>query len=156
MRWPKRASLSEKWLRQSARLLTCQPYRYQKRKPIPTLAGSLCSVATTCPRPAHLRGNGSAGIPQKSDSSKTWDRVSLSSTKQTEAVAICACIVSTGTQIRANQGNSVEIDLELEPSPPAVLYHGTVAQFLLPATPALHTCINIDQVIALKRQWNCH
>jgi putative RNA 2'-phosphotransferase len=32
----------------------------------------------------------------------------------------------TGTLIRANQGHSVEVDLELEPNePPAVLYHGT-------------------------------
>jgi putative RNA 2'-phosphotransferase len=32
----------------------------------------------------------------------------------------------TGTRIRANQGHSVEIDLELAPAePPAVLYHGT-------------------------------
>jgi len=31
-----------------------------------------------------------------------------------------------GTRIRANQGHSVEVDLELEPaSPPAVLFHGT-------------------------------
>jgi putative RNA 2'-phosphotransferase len=33
---------------------------------------------------------------------------------------------STGTLIRANQGHSVEIDLQLEPAvPPNVLYHGT-------------------------------
>jgi putative RNA 2'-phosphotransferase len=33
---------------------------------------------------------------------------------------------STGTLIRANQGHSVEIDLQLEPTvPPDVLYHGT-------------------------------
>ena len=33
---------------------------------------------------------------------------------------------ATGTRIRANQGHSVEIDLELEPvTPPAVLFHGT-------------------------------
>jgi putative RNA 2'-phosphotransferase len=33
---------------------------------------------------------------------------------------------STGTLIRANQGHSVEVDLELEPMiPPDVLYHGT-------------------------------
>jgi putative RNA 2'-phosphotransferase len=33
---------------------------------------------------------------------------------------------STGTQIRANQGHSVEIDLQLAPAmPPDVLYHGT-------------------------------
>jgi putative RNA 2'-phosphotransferase len=32
----------------------------------------------------------------------------------------------TGTRIRANQGHSVEVDLELEPAnPPAVLFHGT-------------------------------
>ncbi|MEG4082852.1 RNA 2'-phosphotransferase [Microcoleus sp. POL10_C6] len=33
---------------------------------------------------------------------------------------------STGTLIRANQGHSVEVDLQLEPSvPPDILYHGT-------------------------------
>lgn len=32
----------------------------------------------------------------------------------------------TGTRIRANQGHSVEVDLQLAPvTPPAVLYHGT-------------------------------
>src|SRR5262249_25596103 len=32
----------------------------------------------------------------------------------------------TGTLIRANQGHSVEVDLQLEPvEPPGVLYHGT-------------------------------
>jgi putative RNA 2'-phosphotransferase len=32
----------------------------------------------------------------------------------------------TGTKIRANQGHSVEVDLQLEPlDPPALLYHGT-------------------------------
>jgi putative RNA 2'-phosphotransferase len=32
----------------------------------------------------------------------------------------------TGTQIRANQGHSVAVDLQLEPvAPPALLYHGT-------------------------------
>jgi len=34
----------------------------------------------------------------------------------------------TGARIRANQGHSVEVDLDLEPTePPAVLYHGTGA-----------------------------
>lgn len=33
---------------------------------------------------------------------------------------------ATGTRIRANQGHSVEVDLQLEPTPPPdVLYHGT-------------------------------
>ncbi|MBD2500363.1 RNA 2'-phosphotransferase [Anabaena azotica] len=32
----------------------------------------------------------------------------------------------TGTKIRANQGHSVEVDLQLQPQiPPAILYHGT-------------------------------
>ncbi|MDX2092532.1 MAG: RNA 2'-phosphotransferase [Kofleriaceae bacterium] len=36
-----------------------------------------------------------------------------------------------GTRIRANQGHSVEVDLELAPTtPPARLYHGTVDAFL--------------------------
>ena len=35
---------------------------------------------------------------------------------------------STGTLIRANQGHSIEVDLQLEPTtPPEVLYHGTGA-----------------------------
>jgi putative RNA 2'-phosphotransferase len=37
----------------------------------------------------------------------------------------------TGGRIRANQGHSVEVDLQLEEKvPPDVLYHGTVARFL--------------------------
>ena len=35
------------------------------------------------------------------------------------------------TRIRANQGHSIEIELNLEPAiPPDILYHGTAAQFL--------------------------
>jgi putative RNA 2'-phosphotransferase len=38
---------------------------------------------------------------------------------------------ATGDRIRANQGHSVEVDLELEEQePPEVLYHGTVERFL--------------------------
>jgi putative RNA 2'-phosphotransferase len=37
----------------------------------------------------------------------------------------------TGSLIRANQGHSVDVDLQLEPTPPpAVLYHGTAAHNL--------------------------
>ncbi len=37
----------------------------------------------------------------------------------------------SGTKIRANQGHSIEVDVELtEQEPPAVLYHGTVEKFL--------------------------
>src|SRR4051794_3712437 len=36
-----------------------------------------------------------------------------------------------GTRIRANQGHSVEVELDLPPTPPpAVLVHGTVDKFL--------------------------
>ena len=38
---------------------------------------------------------------------------------------------STGNLIRANQGHSVEIDLQLKPViPPNILYHGTGAKFV--------------------------
>ena len=38
---------------------------------------------------------------------------------------------SSGEMIRANQGHSVEVDLQLEErEPPEVLYHGTVERFL--------------------------
>lgn len=36
-----------------------------------------------------------------------------------------------GTRIRANQGHSADVDLQLEPAePPAALYHGTADRFL--------------------------
>lgn len=39
----------------------------------------------------------------------------------------------TGDLIRANQGHSVQVDLQLkEKEPPDVLYHGTVERFLAP------------------------
>lgn len=39
----------------------------------------------------------------------------------------------TGDLIRANQGHSVEVDLQLEETvPPEILYHGTVERFLTP------------------------
>ncbi len=37
----------------------------------------------------------------------------------------------TGKRIRANQGHSIEVDLQIAAtSPPAILYHGTVAEFI--------------------------
>lgn len=36
-----------------------------------------------------------------------------------------------GLRIRASQGHSIEVELQLEPAtPPEILYHGTVARFL--------------------------
>ncbi|GAC1448820.1 MAG: RNA 2'-phosphotransferase [Ktedonobacterales bacterium] len=44
---------------------------------------------------------------------------------------------ATGTQIRANQGHSVPVDLQLRPTtPPAVLYHGTGERAVEPITRA--------------------
>ena len=41
-------------------------------------------------------------------------------------------ISDDGLRIRANQGHSIEVDLELKPlQPPRFLYHGTAEQFLL-------------------------
>lgn len=51
----------------------------------------------------------------------------------------------TGTRIRASQGHSVEVDLQLEPtSPPPVLYHGT--------TDAVLTLIIRDGLLKMRRQ----
>lgn len=53
------------------------------------------------------------------------DEVVATSDKQRFAVD------ETGTLIRANQGHSVAVELDLPVAdPPAVLYHGTVARFL--------------------------
>jgi len=55
---------------------------------------------------------------------------SLTRTELEEAIATCDkqrfSFDDTKTRIRANQGHSVEVDLQLEPqTPPDVLYHGT-------------------------------
>ncbi|OWK47251.1 RNA 2'-phosphotransferase [Fimbriiglobus ruber] len=52
-----------------------------------------------------------------------------------EVVAKCdkqrCAFDETGTRIRANQGHSVEVDLELDPAvPPELLYHGTALRTL--------------------------
>lgn len=56
---------------------------------------------------------------------ETLDEVVFSNDKQRFAFS------DDGGRIRANQGHSVEVDLQLEPkSPPALLYHGTADRFL--------------------------
>jgi putative RNA 2'-phosphotransferase len=63
-----------------------------------------------------------------------------------------------GTKIRASQGHSIQVDLELEPvSPPEVLYHGTASRFqasilakgLLPGSRQ-HVHLSKDLETALK------
>lgn len=65
---------------------------------------------------------------------------------------------STGTRIRANQGHSVEVDLQLAPAPPpAVLYHGTpeanVAMILASGLAKMrrhHVHLSVDVATATK------
>lgn len=64
----------------------------------------------------------------------------------------------TGTRIRANQGHSVDVDLQLEPTtPPDILYHGTTDQVLsiilrdgLSKRRRQHVHLSIDTVTASK------
>jgi putative RNA 2'-phosphotransferase len=69
------------------------------------------------PIDALLAGAAAAGMRITRDE---LDEVVRSSDKQRFAVD------ETGTKIRANQGHSVEVDLQLDPSePPSELFHGT-------------------------------
>jgi len=62
------------------------------------------------------------------------------------------------TKIRANQGHSVQVDVELkEAHPPATLYHGTATRFLpsiktegLTAKRRLHVHLSSDKETAIK------
>lgn len=66
---------------------------------------------------ALLAGAGAAGFRFTRDE---LDEVVRTNDKQRFAID------ETGTKIRANQGHSTEVDLQLEPAtPPAELYHGT-------------------------------
>ncbi len=61
-----------------------------------------------------------------------------------------------GSQIRASQGHSIEVDLDLPPlEPPAVLYHGTASRFLdsiratgLHSASRRHVHLSGDETIA--------
>ena len=63
-----------------------------------------------------------------------------------------------GTQIRANQGHSVEVELGYQPvTPPALLYHGTAERFLvsirqqgLVKGQRHHVHLSADEATALK------
>src|SRR5262249_61207656 len=53
----------------------------------------------------------------------------------------------TGDLIRANEGHSVEVDLQLEPVPPPdILYHGTGEQFVEPILAARLRRMSCDHV----------
>src|ERR1700744_6033309 len=53
------------------------------------------------------------------------DKIVVTSDKQRFALS------PDGTRIRANQGHSIDVELDLAPAaPPAVLYHGTVDRYV--------------------------
>ena len=62
------------------------------------------------------------------------------------------------TKIRANQGHSIKVDVELkETEPPAILYHGTAARFIqsikeggLVAKGRLYVHLSADEETAVK------
>ena len=64
----------------------------------------------------------------------------------------------TGTRIRANQGHSTAVDLQLEPlEPPAVLFHGTAKKYLtvilafgLLKMKRHHVHLSLDHATALQ------
>lgn len=54
-----------------------------------------------------------------------FDHIVATSEKKRFAISPC------GSRVRANQGHSVEVDLQLQPqTPPDTLYHGTATRFL--------------------------
>lgn len=80
------------------------------------------------------------------------DRVVRENSKRRYAIS------DDGTCIRANQGHSIEIDLQLQPQqPPPILYHGTAARFLesirrsglLPQSRQ-HVHLSTDHATAIK------
>lgn len=74
------------------------------------------------PVSALLEGCGQKGVVI---SRADLDEIVASSEKQRFAFD------ETGERIRANQGHSIEVDLQLSPAtPPAVLFHGTADRFL--------------------------
>jgi len=81
-----------------------------------------------------IQGANNAGIQLNRDKLETVVR---ESDKQRFAIQ--------GDRIRANQGHSVDVDLELSPTtPPNVLFHGTVLKFLAQ--------IEVEGLQKLKRQ----
>jgi putative RNA 2'-phosphotransferase len=83
----------------------------------PQVAGLTLDSAGWVPVEAVLAGCASKGLPITRDE---LDEVVARNNKRRFAFD------ESGTLIRANQGHSVEVDLELEPAePPDVLYHGT-------------------------------
>jgi putative RNA 2'-phosphotransferase len=65
---------------------------------------------------------------------------------------------SSGTMIRANQGHSIQVELNLqEQVPPDLLYHGTVEKFLpviqtegLKKMGRQHVHLSVDETTAVK------
>ena len=66
-----------------------------------------------------------AGLQEKGHACSLADLIQLVASSDKQRFAL------DGQRIRANQGHSVPVDLELRPqAPPPVLYHGTTARFV--------------------------
>lgn len=88
----------------------------------PARAGIVLDAAGWVEVDTLLRGCAKAGV---TISRKELERLVAESDKQRFALS------EDGLRIRANQGHSVEVELQLAPQvPPAVLYHGTAERFL--------------------------
>ncbi|MEZ6056077.1 MAG: RNA 2'-phosphotransferase [Planctomycetaceae bacterium] len=98
---------------------------------------------------ALLRGAATQG---RVISRELLDRVVEENSKRRFAIS------EDGTRIRANQGHSIDVDLQLQPrQPPAILYHGTAIRFLdsirrtgLQPQSRQHVHLSIDQETATK------
>src|SRR5207237_2812420 len=92
-------------------------YRSRRSRHAPEDVGLTREPDGWVPIDAVLAGAAAAGFRFTREE---LDEVVRTSDKQRFAID------ETGTRIRANQGHSVEVDLQLEPSePPAELFHGT-------------------------------
>lgn len=88
----------------------------------PQTIGIILDSAGWTPVAGLLAALAENGTPMTADE---LDRIVTANDKQRFALS------ADGTQIRANQGHSVAIELGLSPSaPPTLLYHGTAARFL--------------------------
>ena len=78
---------------------------------------------------------GWVSVQQLIDHAKAIRGISLDAEKISQIVASCAKqrfkLSEDCSQIKANQGHSIQVDLALQPQvPPDVLYHGTASRFL--------------------------
>jgi putative RNA 2'-phosphotransferase len=104
------------------RLITLSKYLSKHLRHAPEALGLTLQVGGWVPVDDLLAACASAGFPIAYD-----DLIECVETNEKQRFSFDA----SGELIRANQGHSVEVDLQLdEKQPPDVLFHGTVERFL--------------------------